>query len=144
MLRADGHAVRATTRDPSRVASLQAAGIEAVVADPDRIATVAPALDHVVIACILLGSAVGPPESLVALHSSRLEMLLTRMVDSTVRGILYEARGTMDQALLDGGAACVRAVCRDSQIPYELLDTDPGDHASWTASARDAVAGLLA
>jgi hypothetical protein len=115
-----------------------------VVADPDRIATLAPALDHVVIACILLGSAAGPPEALKALHTSRLEMLLTRMVDSTVRGIVYEARGTVDQALLDGGAARVRAVSEDSVIPYALLDAEPSDHAGWAAAARVAVSGLLA
>jgi uncharacterized protein YbjT (DUF2867 family) len=143
LLREDGHAIRGTTRDPSRVSALVDAGIEPVIADPDRIATVAPALDHVVIACILLGSAAGAAESVAALHTSRLEMLLTRMIDSTVRGILYEARGAVDQALLDGGATRVRTVAEDSLIPYALLDADPGDHAAWALAARDAVAGLL-
>jgi prephenate dehydrogenase len=144
LLRADGHAVRGTTRDPSRVGALDDAGVEAVVADPDRVATVAPVLDHVVIACVLLGSATAAPESLAALHTSRLEMLLTRMVDSTVRGILYEARGTVEQALLEAGAMRVRAVAEDSQIPYVLLDADPQHHAAWALAARDAVADLLA
>ncbi|HEY2772220.1 MAG TPA: hypothetical protein VGI87_16710 [Solirubrobacteraceae bacterium] len=144
LLREDGHAIRGTTRDPARIGPLNDVGVEAVLADPDRIATVAAALDHVVIACILLGSAAGPAESLAALHTSRLEMLLTRMVDSTVRGIVYEARGTVDHALLDGGAARVTAVSEDSQIPYALLEADPGDHTAWAAAARDTVAALLA
>lgn len=144
LLRADGHAVRGTTRDPARVSVLEVANVEGVLGDPDRISTLAPALDHVVIACILLGSAVGPAEALSALHTSRLEMLLTRMVDSTVRGILYEGRGTVDQAVLEGGANRVRAVCEDSQIPYAVLDSDPSDHGAWAADARSEVSALLA
>ncbi len=117
--------------------------MESVIGDPDRIATLAAALDHVVIACILLGSARGAAEPLAALHGTRLQMLLTRMIDSTVRGIVYEARGTVGPAVLEQGTARVRAVCEDAQIPYSLLDSDPADHAAWVAAARAAVAGLL-
>ena len=76
---------------------------------------------------MLLGSAVGSAEQLAALHGTRLEMLLTRMLDTTVRGIVYEAAGSVDRALLDAGAALVRERCEDSRIPFALLDADPGD-----------------
>ena len=92
---ARGNAVRATTRDPAHVGAIEAAGAEAVVGDPDRVATIAPAFEHVGAAVILLGSAVGTPEALAALHGSRLDMLLLRMLDSTVRGIVYEAVGIL-------------------------------------------------
>ena len=137
---ARGHTVRATTRDPARVAAIEAAGAEAIVGDPDRVVTVAPAFEHVGVAVILLGSATGSTEALAALHGSRLDMLLLRMLDSTVRGIVYEAGGTVDSAILDAGAQRVRAFCEDSRIPYALIDA-PG--ADWPAGAADAVENVL-
>jgi threonine dehydrogenase-like Zn-dependent dehydrogenase len=141
---ADGRAVRATTRDPGRVAEIEAIGAEAVVGDPDVVATLARALEHVSVACILLGSATGSPHRLAALHGTRLEMLLTRMLDTTVRGIVYEAAGSVDRGLLETGAAQVRARCEVSRIPYALLDADPTDWAAWTRAAMDAVERVLA
>ena len=136
---AAGHAVRGTTRDPGRRAEIEAAGAEAVIGDPDVVATLARSLEHVSIACVLLGSAVGSPEQLAALHGTRLEMLLTRMLDTTVRGIVYEAAGSVDAALLGAGAARVRERCEDSRIPYALLEADPADVDAWTDAAVAAV-----
>jgi TrkA-N domain len=135
-----GHAVRGTTRDTERVAELDRAGVEGVVADPDRIATLIPALEHVGTACILLGSAVGGSEALAALHGSRLEMLLLRMLDTTVRGVVYEATGTVDPAVLASGGERVRSFCERSLIPYVVLDRDRG---RWPEDAADAVDRLL-
>jgi Trk K+ transport system NAD-binding subunit len=123
---ARGHAVRATTRDPAHVGAIEAAGAEATVGDPDRV--------------ILLGSAVGSPEALAALHGSRLDMLLLRMLDSTVRGIVYEAAGSVDASILDAGAERVRAFCEGSRIPYALLDLGDG---AWPVQAVDAVERVL-
>ena len=142
-LRANGHAVRATTRDPRRRAEIEAAGAESYVGDPDRVATLAPALAHVGVACLLLGSASGSAEQLAALHGTRLDMLLERMLDTTVRGIVYEAAGTVDPALLAAGAQRVRHACERSLIPYVLLDADPGDHTAWVPVAAAAVQRAL-
>jgi Trk K+ transport system NAD-binding subunit len=141
---ARGHAVRGTTRDAKRRPAIEESGAEAFVGDPDRIATLTPALDQVTVACVLLGSAVGSPASLAALHGTRLEMLLTKTVDTTVRAIVYEAAGTVDPALLAAGAALVRARCEDSRIPYRLLEADPCDHRAWTLAAAAAVDSALA
>lgn len=138
-----GHAVRGTTRDPGRLSEIEAVGAEAVLGDPDRVGTLARSLEHVGVACVLLGSARGTPEQLAALHGPRLDMLLTRMVDSTVRGVVYEAVGTVEPAVLDSGAALVRDRCEDSRIPYALLRADPAEYAAWTAAAVDAVAVSL-
>jgi hypothetical protein len=138
-----GHVIRATTRDPARLDDLTAAGVEGVLADPDRVATVAPALEHVAVVCVLLGSAVGGPEELEALHGTRLDMLLTRILDSTVRGVLYESAGTIEAAVLDRGAARVRAFCEESRVPYALLDADPADHRGWVAAALAGVGRAL-
>jgi uncharacterized protein YbjT (DUF2867 family) len=135
-----GHAVRGTTRKPERTGEIDAAGVEGIVADPDRIATLIPALEHVGAACILLGSAVGGSEALAALHGTRLEMLLLRMLDTTVRGVVYEASGTVDAAVLAAGGERVRSFCEESRIPYVVLDDASGP---WPRGAADAVDRVL-
>ena len=139
----DGHAVRATTRDPARVAELQAAGAEPFVGDPDRVATLSRALDHVGVLCVLLGSATGTAAQLRALHTTRLAMLLEKMLDTTVRGVVYEAVGTVDPAVLSAGAGVVASACERSLIPYVLLIADPREHEAWTPAAADAVQRAL-
>jgi hypothetical protein len=67
-------------------------------------------------------------------------MLLLRMLDSTVRGIVYEAGGSVDQTVLDAGAERVRVFCEGSRIPYALLYA-PG--ADWPDAAVDAVEKVL-
>lgn len=142
-LRAQGHAVRGTTRDDTRRREIEDAGAEPFLGDPDRVATIAPAFDHVSVACVLLGSATGSPDALAALHSTRLEMLLTRMLDTTVRGILYEVAGTVEQSVLAAGARIVAETCSDSRIPYALLDHDPAAHDIWLRAAAESVETLL-
>lgn len=143
-LKAQGHGVRGTTRDPQRLAVLEAAGVEPVLADPDRVATLAPALDHVVVAYLLLGSAVGEPAALEGLHGPRLEMLLSKVIDSTVRGIVYEAAGSVPAAVLEAGAQRVRAFAADAHVPHVLLERDPADHAAWGRAALEAAGRVLA
>lgn len=143
-LRADGHAVRGTTRSEARRDAIDAAGAEVWIGDPDRIATISYALDSVTILCWLMGSAQGTPEQLAALHGSRLRMLLERSIDTTVRGLVYEAAGSVDAALLDAGAETVQAACAYSEIPHQLLRADPADHEAWLAEALACVDGLLA
>ena len=138
-----GHAVRGTTRDPARAASLQAAGVEPFVADPDRVATLVPAFAQVGVACVLLGSAAGSDEAVAALHSTRLEMLLEKMVDTTLRGMVYECAGSVDCEVLAAGAALVQRSCARWGLPYALLDADPDDPTAWTTAAAGAVDGVL-
>jgi uncharacterized protein YbjT (DUF2867 family) len=142
-LREAGHAVRGTTRDPGRRAEIEAAGAEPFVGDPNRVGTLAPALAHVGVACILLGSATGSHEQLTALHSTRLDMLLERMLDTTVRGVVYQAAGSVEPALLSVGAVRVRHACERSLIPYELLTTDPATGDVWIADAVAAIERAL-
>src|SRR5260221_12844796 len=89
-----GHPVRGTTAEPARVPELEAAGIEAVVADPYRLATVMPHIANVSGVVWLLGSAEG--QDVEALHRTRLRTMLERLVDTMVRGFVYEAAGTLD------------------------------------------------
>ncbi|MFZ1995399.1 MAG: NAD(P)H-binding protein [Solirubrobacteraceae bacterium] len=134
-LRRAGHAVRGTTRDPARRAEIAAAGAEPFVGDPNLVGTLAPALAQVGVACILLGSAAGTEEELTALHGTRLDMLLERMLDTTVRGVVYQAAGSVEPATLRRGAARVRDACERSLIPYQLLTADPGSDEAWLPQA---------
>ena len=136
--------MRGTTRSAERLPQIDAAGAEPLVADPDRVATLVPALEHVAVACVLLGSAAGEREQLAALHGPRLDMLLSKLLDTTVRGIVYETAGTIEAGLLRAGAARVRAFCEDSRIPYALLAAGQGDGRAWVAAAVAAVEQVLA
>lgn len=134
-LRRRGSVVRGTTRSPARAREIEAAGAEAVLADPDRLDTIFPALDHVTVAYLLLGSATASPEALAALHGDRLESLLLKMIDTTIRLVIYEAAGSVEPALLATGAGTVRRLCEESRMLYEILDADPGDPDAWVAAA---------
>lgn len=144
VLRERGHAVRASTRDPARLAELEAVGVEGVLGDPDRVATLARAFEHVAVACVLLGSATGSPAQIAALHSTRLDMLLSKLLDSTVRGVVYESAGTAPAPVLAEGARRVRAFCEDSRVPFALLTAPPDDHSWWLSEAVAAVESVLA
>jgi uncharacterized protein YbjT (DUF2867 family) len=142
-LRVGGHAVRITTRDPAAAAAIEAAGAEPFVGDPDRIGTLAPALAHVGVAFVLLGTATGTPDQLAALHGTRLDMLIERTLDTTVRGVVYEQAGSVDPELLAEGARRIRTGCERSLIPYVLLDADPSVRAQWLAQALGAAERVL-
>jgi hypothetical protein len=142
-LTGDGHAVRITTRSDARRSMIEAAGAECWVGDPDRIGSLRYALEGVSVLCWLLGSAKGSRDSLAALHGSRLEFMLSQTIDSTVRGVLYEAAGTVRADTLDGGAEIVRASAERNEIPYRVLRADPADPTGWLWAARLAIAELL-
>jgi 3-hydroxyisobutyrate dehydrogenase-like beta-hydroxyacid dehydrogenase len=138
-----GHLVRGTTRDPDAVGAIAGVGAEPVLADPDRVATLVEALDHVSVVCVLLGSARGTSDQLAALHGTRLEMLLTKVVDTTARGVVYEAAGSVEPDVLRQGAERVRAFGERSLAQVELIEAGPGDHDAWLDAAAGAVEAVL-
>jgi hypothetical protein len=109
----------------------------------DRIASLRYALEGVTIACWLLGTARGGEDELAALHGSRLAFFCTQAIDTTVRGLIYEAAGCVDRAILDAGADLLIAKAAYSEIPLRVIDSDPADSALWVAQARTAIAELL-
>jgi uncharacterized protein YbjT (DUF2867 family) len=119
---AAGHAVRGTTRSQERTAAIADAGAEAYVGDPDRIGTLMEALTGVTIVCWLLGGVPDPD-----LHGGRLRMLFEKLVDTPVRGVVYERA-------LPEGEAIARDAAERWRIPVEIVS--PGD-------ARPAVDRLL-
>jgi hypothetical protein len=142
-LAADGHAVRGTTRDPDKLSGIEAAGAEAVVADPDRLSTLLGHLGGVSVMCWLMGTAVGDAEAVAALHGPRLESLASKLIDSGVRGLVYEAAGTIEGHLLAEGGGIVRRVGEANRMPVEIVEQDPAEVEAWVAAVRDGVDGVL-
>jgi len=140
---ADGHAVRAVTRRPEARAAIEAAGAECWIGDPDVIGTLRYALDNVTVLLWLLGTARGPAEQVAALHGSRLRMMLDKTADTTVRGVVYEAAGTVAPDALAVGVEEVRRARRTNEIPYALVEVDRSDAAAWVTAARRAIDALL-
>ena len=130
-LRGAGWQVRGTTRDPGNTDEILAASLEAAVADPDRVGTVLDHVGDVTLLFWLLGSAAGQAEVVAALHGPRLERMLEEMVDTPVRGVVYESAGSVPVDLLDAGAGIVTAASDRWRIPVEIVHADPGDWEGW-------------
>jgi hypothetical protein len=142
-LAAEGHAVRITTRGEEGRAAIEAAGAECWIGTPDRVASLRYALDGVTLACWLLGTACGEAEALRALHGSRLDFFVGQTIDTTVRGLVYEAAGSVGAATLKEGRELIASKALYNAIPLAVIDADPDERATWLAQAREAVASLL-
>ena len=148
--------MRGTTRDPAHAAAIAETGAEPYIGDPDRIATLMDALHGVTVVCWLMGTIPDPD-----LHAGRLRMLWEKLVDTPVRGVVYEgapAGSDLADQLRDladpaGGARrrparratgwpALRAPCRlladRSRISLESPGDSPGIRTS--RSARIGVA----
>jgi hypothetical protein len=132
---ATDHAVRGTSRSPERVAELDRVGIEGVLADPDRLGTLVPALSAVTVVCWLMGTAVDSPE----VNGPRLASFAEHLVDTPVRGLVYEAAGSADPAVLAAGAQIVRDASERWRIPVQVVTADPAAQEGWLAAMREAV-----
>jgi hypothetical protein len=139
----DGHLVRGTTRDPERLAAIETACGQAALADPDRLGTLIPLLAEVSVVCWLLGSAAGTADEVAALHGPRLASLLAKLVDTPVRGLVYEAAGTVQADVLAEGGVAVRAAGVTYRMPTQVVEIPPDPREEWLAAMRSAVAHVL-
>jgi uncharacterized protein YbjT (DUF2867 family) len=138
-----GWQVRGTSRRPGGLEAIGEAGIEAAPADADRPGSVLELCGDVAVVIWLLGSATGNPEATAAIHGSRLESLLEKLVDSPVRAFAYEAAGSVPEATLAEGARIVKRAEERWRIPVTLL-TDDRSEPGWARGAGRAVADLFA
>jgi nucleoside-diphosphate-sugar epimerase len=138
-----GWAVRGTSRRAEGLAAIEAAGLEPALADPDRVGTVLEQVGDVAVVFHLLGSAAGDPEALAALHGPRLERLLEKLVDTPVRGVVYEAVGAVDPGLLEAGTDLVRAAAGTWRIPVAIVSSGVDDPAARGQEMADLALGLL-
>ena len=85
--------------------------------------------------CWLMGSAVDSPE----VHGARLQTLMEHLVDTPVRGFVYEGAGAVDAALLERGAQIVREASETWRIRVEVVSADPAEHEAWLEAMKEAV-----
>jgi uncharacterized protein YbjT (DUF2867 family) len=125
----EGWAVRGTSRRREGLAAIESAGLEAALADPEQPGTLLDLVGDVATVYWLLGSAVGPAESLEAIHGPRLERFLERLVETPVRRFVYEVGGSVEATTLARGRAAVQAASETWRIPVEFLEeaADPVD-----------------
>lgn len=135
--------MRGTSRSAPGLEAIAAAGIEPALADPNRIGTILELVDDVGVLIWALGSAVGRPELVEAIHGPRLEHLLGRLVDTPVRGFAYEAFGSVPPAILGTGAALVREAGARWRLPAAVIDPPPPEAREWAASMAAAVNDLV-
>jgi uncharacterized protein YbjT (DUF2867 family) len=140
---ATGHAVRITTRSQARRADIESSGAECWIATPDRVATLRAALDGVTLACWGLGTARGSAQELRALHGSRLEAFVRQLIDTTVRGFIYEATGTVDASDLAEGERIARTLAARNAIPAAVIRADGADTVAWLREAGGVVEAML-
>ena len=124
------------------------------IGTPDRLATLRGALANVTVACWMLAGAHGEPDAVRALHGSRLEFFLTQAIDTTVRGLIYDATpGHVPTDALAEGERLVRTLTELNAIPMALLGATgtaegAADEGAWideaTAGRAAARAQLIA
>lgn len=142
-LREDGWEVRGTTRELERSAEIERAGIEPAVANPDRVGTVLDRVGDVTLVAWLLGSAAGEEDAVAAIHGPRLERLLEELVDTPVRGFLYEGAGSAPASVLRAGEQITVRASERWRIPVTILEHDPADWRGWVGAARTEIHALL-
>ena len=137
-----GWQVRGTTRTEEGEPAIEDKNIEAAIADPDRPGTILELCGDVAVVVWLLGSAVGQPDAVEAIHGPRLERLLEKLVDSPVRGFVYEAVGGVPADQLDSGRGAVERAAETWRIPVACLEVER-DGEGWARWAAEAVTAVL-
>jgi hypothetical protein len=144
----EGHAVRIVSRSESRREPIESVGAECVIADPDRLGTLRPALEAVTVACWLLATARGPREQVEALHGARLERFVHQLIDTTVRGFVYEAPSqasasvaAISETVVTGDEGAATAVTDRQGLDAVVTDREGGDAV---ATDREGVDSLVA
>ncbi len=136
--------MRVVTRREDARAQIEATGAECWIGDPNRLGTLRGVLEGVTIACWLFGGATGTEEQLQALHGARLRAFMESAIDTTVRGLLYEAAGpSIPAGALAEGERIAREIAERNSIPLTILRADPADMHRWLEQARGALCSLL-
>jgi hypothetical protein len=135
--------VRGTSRHAGRAEALTESGLEGTVADPETVATLLDEIGDVTIVFWLMGTASGETDSVAAIHGPRLERVMEEIVDTPVRGVVYESAGTVSRDVLLGGEQIVRAAAARWRIPVAVVDADPVDVDAWLDAMTAAAERLI-
>ncbi|MEX2108190.1 MAG: NAD(P)H-binding protein [Solirubrobacterales bacterium] len=139
----EGWAVRGTSRREEGLAEIETAGIESAQADPNQPGTLLELVGDVAVVHWALGSAQGEDEAIAAIHGPRLERVLEKLVDTPVRGFVYEAAGTVPARHLERGRAAVALAAETWRIPVATVAADPADATSWVEEMLSATHSLV-
>ncbi len=143
-----GWAVRGTSRTEDGLAPIRATGIEPAIADPLWPETVLDLVGDVALLVWALGSArpdgADGEGEVRELHGERLERTLERLVETPVRGFLYEGAGSVDAEALAVGRRAVESAAARWRIPAETIEADPVEHDPWASAMAAAAARLVA
>ena len=142
-LLAEGWEVRGTSRTEEGLVAIGEAGIEPALADPLHPHTVLELVGDVTIVLWVLASAQGPPEELSAIHGSRLERLMERLIETPVRGFVYEMKGTVNPILLEHGSEVLGAAGDTWRVGISSVFVDPRDPHDWAQTMAAATTGLV-
>lgn len=134
--------MRGTSRTQNGIDAIAAAGIAPALADPDRAGTVLELVGDVAVVVWALGSASGPESA--AVNGPRLERVLERLVDTPVRGFVYEAAGSAPAEELAAGAELVREAEARWRIPAAVVEVEPTVPEAWVRAMTAAANGVLA
>jgi nucleoside-diphosphate-sugar epimerase len=143
-LAAEGLAVRGTSRGAAGLDEIEAAGFEAAEADPMLPGSLLELVGDVALVVWLLGSAAGDGEPASGVNGERLESLLARLVDTPVRGFVYEAAGSAPADSLSRGRELVADASATWSIPVAFIEEAPaGDWGAWSGAAATTALDLL-
>ena len=135
--------MRGTSRREEGLAPIEAAAIEPALADPERPGTILDLVADVAVVYYLLGSAQGEGGLLGAIHGPRLERLMEHLVDTPVRGFVYEGAGAVGAPLLEPGTEIVHAASRTWRIPVAIVATEPNEPGRWSEEMANAALAML-
>jgi hypothetical protein len=132
LLVAEGWAVRGTSRGETGREAIAGAGLEAAEADPDRVGSVVELLGDVTVLAWLLGD-LADAEAVQTLNGPRLGSLLEKVVDTPVRGFVFEAPAGGE------GVELVEDAVSRWHVPAEIVRADRSDASGWAAAVAAAV-----
>jgi hypothetical protein len=133
-----------TTRSEQRRREIQESGAECWIGTPERLATLKASIENVSVVCWLLGTASGTAEQIRDLHTSRLEFFLGQIIDSTVRGFVYEPLGcSFSEDLRACGTRVAHEISSRNSIPLRLIQADPEHQQRWLEDARAAIDSII-
>ena len=139
----EGWQVRGTSRSRAGLDAVRAAGLEPAQADPDRAGSVLELIDDVAVVVWALASATGSADEVAAVNGARLERVLERLVDTPVRGFVYEGAGAAPAQVLAVGADAVREAGERWRIPVAVVSTPPEPYDRWVGEMAGAVRAVL-
>ena len=135
-----GHAVRAITSGTNLAAEFESAAIELVNADRALLGTVLPHLDGVAIVCWLSEADPDAEQTPAAAerHVERITGLMEKIVDTGVRGFVYEARPGTETAV-----SAIEHASTTWMIPVATFSADQDNPVAWLQAAHAAIDNAL-